>query len=237
MREKQNWMDKLFNAITIAGTAILMNLMFLVACIPIVTIGPAWCALLTAVRYNIRGEGWFQGFKKGFCTRFWRSLIIWVVMAPVCLFFMNDLNNAVLFFEEVGVNAESIIACAIPGLFFAMSAMVTISMLTLNVYIPTSVSNWIKNGVNFFRRPVELLAAAGLFWLPLVLFRFCLVWFTADVLMTAALVLVATYFSLAAVCGTLILKDPLIEFLIDGRADGTLTAEEGAAPIREEEEE
>ena len=221
----------------VTSNAATVNFLFLLCCIPIVTIGPAWCALLTAVRYNIRGEGWFQGFKKGFCTRFWRSLIIWVVMAPVCLFFMNDLNNAVLFFEEVGMNAESIIACAIPGLFFAMSAMVTISMLTLNVYIPTSVSNWIKNGVNFFRRPVELLAAAGLFWLPLVLFRFCLVWFTADVLMTAALVLVATYFSLAAVCGTLILKDPLIEFLIDARADGTLTAEEGAAPIREEEEE
>jgi hypothetical protein len=230
-------MSKLMGVINKIGTTILMNLCFLVASIPIVTIGPAWCGLLSAVRYNIRGEGWFQGFKKGFCTRFWRSLIIWVVLAPVCLFFMNDLNNAILFAEEVGLNAESIIACAIPGLFFAMSAMVTISMLTLNVYIPTSVSNWIKNGVNFFRRPFELLAAAGLFWLPLVLFRFCLVWFTGDALMTAVLILLATYFTVAAVSGTMILKDPLIDFLIDARADGTLIAEEGAAPIREEDDE
>lgn len=234
MKEKQNWTDKLFSAVTVAGTAILMNLMFVVACIPVVTIGPAWCGLLGAVRYNIRGEGWFQGFKKGFCTRFWRSLIIWIVLAPVCLFFMNDLNNAVLFAEEVGMNAESIVACAIPGLFFALAAMVTVSMLTLNVYIPTSVSNWIKNGVNFFRRPFELFAAAAMFWAPLVLFRFCLVWFTGDTLITAALVLIATYFTLAAVCGTLILKDALIEFLIDARADGTLIAEEGASAHEEE---
>lgn len=232
MGEKQNWTDKLFNAVTLAGTAILMNLMFLVACIPVVTIGPAWCGLMSAVRYNIRGEGWFQGFKKGFCTRFWRSLIIWCICAPVCLFFLNDLNNAVLFADEVGMNAESIAACVIPGLFFAMAGMVTVSLLTLNVYIPTSVSNWIRNGVNFFRRPMELFVAAALFWAPLVVFRFYLVLF-----MNVIMVLVAAYFALAAVCGTMILKEPLIDFLIDARADGTLLAEEGAAPIHEEGEE
>ena len=224
-------MEKLGRIINMAGTAVLMNLMFLVACIPVVTIGPAWCGLMSAVRYNIRGESWFQGFKKGFCTRFWRSLIIWCICTPVCLFFLNDLNNAVLFADEVGVNVESIIACVIPGLFLAMAGMVTVSLLTLNVYIPTSISNWIKNGVNFFRRPLELFVAAALFWAPLLLFRFYLVLF-----INVIMVFVAAYFALAAVCGTMILKDPLIDFLIDARADGTLLAEEGAAPIREEED-
>jgi hypothetical protein len=232
LKEKLNWTDKLSNIITLAGTAILMNLMFLVASLPIVTIGPAWCGLMSAIRYNIRGEGWFQGFKKGFCTRFWRSLIIWCICLPLCLFFLNDLNNAVLFAEEVGVNAESIVACIFPGLFLAMAGMVTVSMLTLNVYIPTDISNWIKNGVNFFRRPLELFAAAALFWAPLLVFRFYLVLF-----MNVIMVLVAAYFALAAVCGTMILKDPLIDFLIDARADGTLLAEEGSAPVQTEDEE
>ena len=231
MSEKQNWTDKLSNAITLAGTAILMNLMFLVASLPIVTIGPAWCGLMSSIRYNIRGEGWFQGFKKGYCTRFWRSLIIWCVCAPVCLFFLNDLNNAVLFVDEVGMNAESIAACVIPALFLTMAGMVTVSLLTLNVYIPTSVSNWIKNGVNFFRRPMELFAAAALFWAPLLVFRFYLVLF-----MNVVMVLVAAYFALAAVCGTMIMKDPLIDFLLDARADGTLIAEEGVAPTPAEDE-
>ena len=110
MKEKQNWTEKLFNVITLAGTVILMNLMFLIACIPIVTIGPAWCGLMSSVRYNIRGESWFKGFKVGFCTRFWRSLIIWVVLAPVCLFFMNDLNTAILFAEEMGMTVAFILS-------------------------------------------------------------------------------------------------------------------------------
>ena len=108
-----------------------MNLMFILASIPIVTIGPAWCGLMTSIRYNIRGDGWFAGFKKGFCTRFWRSLIIWCLLAPVTLIFLNDLNDAVLYVNEVGASLESISSCIVPGLFFAMAAMVTISMLTL----------------------------------------------------------------------------------------------------------
>lgn len=234
MNEKTNWTEKLGNLITKAGTAILMNLMFIVASIPLVTIGPAWCGLMSSIRYNIRGDGWFAGFKKGYCTRFWRSLLIWCVLAPICLIFLNDLNDAVLYASKSGVNVENVAACIVPGLFFAMAAMVTISLLTLNVYIPTSVSNWIRNGVNFFRRPLELFAAAALFWLPLLLARFYVqVYLVSEM---AIVILAATYFSVAAVCGTLILKDPLIEFLIDARADGTLTAEEGSQPIPQEEE-
>ena len=235
MNEKKSWTEKLSHVITLAGTSILMNLMFIIASLPIVTIGPAWCGLMTAIRYNIRGDGWFAGFKKGYCTRFWRSLIIWCLLAPVTLVFLNDLNEAVLYVNEVGASLESISACIVPGLFFAMAAMVTISMLTLNVYIPTSVSNWIRNGVNFFRRPLELFAAAALFWLPLVLLRFYIVIYLTNEM--AVVILAATYFTLAAVCGTMVLKDPLIDFLIDARADGTLIAEEGSQPIAEESQE
>jgi hypothetical protein len=53
----------------------------------------------------------------------------------------------------------------------------------------------------------------------------------------AVVILAATYFTLAAVCGTMVLKDPLIDFLIDARADGTLIAEEGSQPIAEESQE
>ena len=295
MKEKQNWTEKLSNVITLAGTAILMNLMFLIACIPIVTIGPAWCGLMSSVRYNIRGEGWFQGFKKGFCTRFWRSLIIWCICLPLCLFFLNDLRISVNILRGVapmtkiemsvpdatdptivtnatdvtdsteatqaaaesaatetpattevtapaaeddsgivtGVTATNIANCVISGLFFAMAAMLSVALLTLNVYIPTTISNWLKNGVNFFRRPMELFVAAGMFWGPLLLFVFSPQWF-----FFAIMIFIAAYYALAAVCGTLILKDPLIDFLIDARADGTLLAEEGAAaPAVEDEDE
>ena len=64
--EKPTMLEKIGKAINYAGNTVMMNLLFLVACLPIVTIGQAWCGLLTAVRYQIRGDKWTAGFKKGF---------------------------------------------------------------------------------------------------------------------------------------------------------------------------
>lgn len=223
MNEKRSWTEKLSDGITMAGTAILMNLLFIVASIPVVTIGPAWCGLMSAFRYSIRGESWFQGFKKGFCTRFWRSLLCWCLWLPVCLFFLMDLVGTVQNMETLGVSWGTVLDCLIPGVFFTMAGMVMVSMLALNVYIPTIVSDWLRNSINFFRRPLELLAAAALFWAPLLIAVFYFGLITHIIM-----ILLAAYFALAAICGTLVLKEPLIEFLIDARADGTLIAEEGA---------
>ena len=228
MKEKRSWTDKLFDAVTMAGTAILMNLTFLLASLPIVTIGPAWCGLMSAFRYTIRGEGWFKGFKKGFCTRFWRSLLCWCLWLPVCALFFGDLVSAVAVAREVGT-WQTILDCLLPGVFFTMAGMIMVSMLALNVYIPTIVSDWIRNSVNFFRRPLQLLGAAVLFWAPVVLF-----FFFNEIFYYSIMVFLAAYFSVAAVCGTLLLKEPLIEFLIDARADGTLLEEEGAGFAEEE---
>jgi len=222
LNEKQNWTEKLGKFITMAGNAILMNLLFLAACLPVVTIGPAWCALLSAIRYNIRGDSWFQGFKFGYKTRFWRSLISWCICLPVCMFFLNDVNNALA--------AGSISAVVISCLFFAMAAMVTSSLLILNVYIPTDFNNWFKNAVNFFRHPLELLGAAVLFWAPVLI---ALLW-NMMTFLQLIMIFIAVYFTLAALCSTMLLKNGLLRFLTEARAEGILLAEEGAGYVPEE---
>ena len=231
MEEKQTWMDKFGTVVTMAGTAILMNLMFLVACLPIVTIGPAWCGLLSSIRYNIRGEGWFAGFKAGVCTRFWRSLICWCIGLPMCLYFFSDLNYGLLLLRDQGLSVESVTGTLIPGLFFIMAAMLTNALLVLNVYIPTPVSNWLKNGVNFFRHPLGLFVSAALFWLPLII---ALLW-DMMIFVHIIMIFVAVYFTLAGVGSTIMMKDDLIEFLLEARQNGTLTAEEGSKAAAAEE--
>ena len=215
--EKQGWPEKVMKFINMAGTAILMNMLFLVACLPIVTIGQAWCALLTAIRYNIRGDGWFEGFKFGYKTRFWRGIISWIICLPVCFFFFNDLN--------LSIQHQNIANIVISGLFFAMAAMVTMSLQLLNVYIPTSVNQWIKNAVNFFRSPLELLTAAAMFWLPAIV---ALLW-DFSLFYQLAIIVVAVYYTLSALVGTMVCKNALVGFLLEARADGTLIADESAA--------
>ena len=224
MKEKETLNEKLGRVISMAGSAILMNLLFLVSCLPIVTIGQAWCGLLSAIRYNIRGESWFLGFKKGYKTRFWRGSIVWCVMLSIDAYLLLDLHHAVA--QEYLV--PLIAACVM----FALAAMVTTSFLVLNVYIPTKVGEWIRNAVDMvFKAPIALLGAAVLLWLPviLVLLFFNIFYYTA-------LIFLALYFTLATLGVTMVLKNALVQYLIEARASGTLLAEEGDVKKKEEEE-
>lgn len=214
--EKPTILDKLNKVITIAGSIILMNLLFLLASLPIVTMGQAWCGLLTAVRYQIRGDKWTAGFKKGFTTRFWRGTIMWVIMAAVDVFFMLDMFATI---AVVGLDVPSVMA----ALVFGLMIMITFSLQILNVYVPTPIGQWLRNGVNMvFKAPLELLGAAVLFWVP-----FAMLWRWTGLFVYMLMIFVAAYFALVAVAGTMVLKNALIYYLLDARATKTLLEDDG----------
>lgn len=227
MKEPVSLIEKIGNVLNRIGAAIMMNLLFLVSCLPIVTIGQAWCGLLSAIRYEIRGEKWLDGFKKGFKTRFWRGTISWCIMLVIDVHFILEMNHA-------WVN-EYLTPMIASGFVFAATAMVTTSLLVLNVYIPTSIGDWVHNAVNMvFKAPLQLLLAALMFWLPvLVAMMF------PDIFFLLLMVLIAAYYTVAALGITVVLKQPLIYYLLDARANGTLLAEEGrhAASMQTEENE
>lgn len=225
MREKKTFLDKFNDIITKIGTIILMNLLFLVSCIGVVTIGQAWCGLLSALRFHIRGENWFDGFKFGFKNRFWRGTIAWCAVLALCVMSLFDLM--------AHINGSADMAAIIAsGVMFALVAMLSVSLLVLNVYIPTSVSNWLKNAVNMiFKGHIWLLLSAAIMWLPAVMAVFWPTLFTLTVM-----IFFAAYYALAALLMTLLLKDALLEFLVEARTEGTLTAEEGRLANAEEEQ-
>lgn len=230
MKEKETIIDKLNKLISAAGNAILMNLLFLAACLPVVTIGAAWSALLGAVRFNVRGDKWIDGFKWGFRTRFWRSTITWLIGLPAVLFVMWDLNAAIVMKDTVAMVGS--------GIMCAFVMMIIHSALTMNVYIYTSVSNWIKNTVNLlFKVPGQLFLSTLMTWLPVAGF---LLFFPKDpglvlLIFELSLVFLCVYFTLAATVTTLALKGGLTETLLECRANGLIIAEEGAQPVHEEE--
>lgn len=214
MYEKPTILEKIGKILSIAGNAVLMNLLFLLCCIPVVTIGQAWCGLLSAVRYNIRGDKWQTGFWKGFKSRFWRGTLAWIVMAAVDIYFMFD----VIHYWGVW-DTPFIFAC----LVFLLMTMVTFALPVLNVYIPTKAGDWIRNAVNMvFKVPLELALCAVAFWLP-VLLAFLWpygLWYMAMVFITA-------YFVLMATGATMLMKNALIQYLLEARKEGTLLADDG----------
>jgi hypothetical protein len=222
LRGKESIIDKIGKVVTVAGTAVLMNLLFLVACIPVVTIGQAWCGLISAVRFNVRGEKWFDGFKFGFKKRFLRGTISWCIMAAVDAYFLLQVSHL----SQFGVDVPLIGACVV----FAMMIMVTMALQMLNVYVPTDVGTWLSNATNMvFKVPLWLLAAALIFWLPIIL----LVIFPA-IFVYSVMIYIAAYYAFAALIATLCLKPTLKEYYALAVAEGLLLTEEGKKDNGEE---
>lgn len=203
----------------------MMNLVFLLSCIPVVTIGQAWCGILTSVRYQIRGDSWWDGYKFGFKTRFLRGTLTWCVLLFADVFV---LYNIMLFTMAEQPPLPNLIASCV---MFALMAMATAAIIFLNVYIPTPVGKWLSNGASMvFKAPLQLLVTAALMWLPILVVIFYPQW-----LYYVAMAFVAVYFTLAAFISTILLKKPLMEYLQEAREEGTLLAEEGKARDTEEE--
>ena len=69
-----------WKGVNLAGTAIMINLAFLICCLPVVTIGPAVCGMYAALRYVVRGDGWFTGFVAGIKKNFIRNALVGSVL-------------------------------------------------------------------------------------------------------------------------------------------------------------
>ncbi len=222
--EKKTGLQKFYSVVTFAGTLILMNLMFLISCIPVVTIGQAWSGLLSSVRYNIRGDKWFDGFKAGFKKRFLRGLLAWCILLPVNIHMLLD----VLHNYSGGYTVPLISSC----LVFLLTSMVTTALIILNVYIPTNVKTWVKNSVSLvFKAPLQLAAGTALWVFPVIL---ALLW--PLTFFYLIMIFIAVYFSAVALIATLVLKRSLMDLLAEARAEGTLLAEEGKSRKTDDEE-
>ena len=224
MYEKPTILDKLTKVISIAGNAVLMNLLFLLCSLPIVTMGQAWNALLTAVRYNIRGDKWQHGFWKGFKTRFWRGTISWCIMLALDVWFMLDVVT------YWGILDTPLIAAC---LVFLLMTMLTFAMQILNTYVPTGLGDWLRSAVNMvFKVPLELLICAVAFWAP-----FLMIFLWPVMLWYMAMIFITVYFVLVATAGTLLLKNALIQYLLAARKEGILIDDDGKKKETDEETE
>ena len=218
--EKETLLDKLTKALTIAGNFIMMNLMFLLAALPVVTMGQALSGLISAMRYNIRGDKWMDGFKTGYKTRFGRGIAVWCIMLLFTVIVFLDITT----YAAVEVfTTEIIVRLVMSCVMFALVSGLTVSFLLMNVYIPTATSEWIRNSVNMvFKAPLLIMVSGILVWLPVLLAVFYY-----NIFYYCIMIFVVAYFTLAILVITMLMKDTLIYFLLEARAAGTLLRADG----------
>ncbi len=210
--EKENVFQKLMGFLNKAGTAIMMNLLFLVSCLPIVTIGAAWSGLYGAVRYTIRGDSWFAGFKDGYKCHFLRNLIGWTFGLLVGGYAVSKLYIGIanIIANPAIVSAGVIVPLVISGVFALAAALVLAVMLPLGMYFPQLDANtWLVITWDIiFHAPLQCLIVVALMWFPAVLAVLNFFYFYA-----MGLVFLAVYFVLAAFIATILLKKSLLRIL------------------------
>lgn len=211
-KKKRITETKFWAALVLAGNAIALNLLFILCCLPVVTIGPSLCGLYSGVRFMIKREGWFRGFWEGFRTHWIRSGILGIIAVVCQAKVLYDLNSAVLFHQDMGIGMELIITHSIIAF---LPALLVASLWPLNIYIPGDTASWLRNTVNLvFKAPAAAFLAACLFLAPVVLALFFTViaWYLL-------IIIVAGWFVLSAFVATLFYKDALVELLNEYREE------------------
>ena len=146
-----------------------------------------------------------------------------------------------MYFDVISpVLAEGFLALTAPGriarlvmacLIAMMLAGFAAALILLNVYIPTSVGNWLRNAANmFFKVPLNLAIVGLLMWFPLLLAVFAFQYFFYFIM-----VFIVAYYMLIGMATTMFMKNTLLEFLLEARAEGTLLREEGKVKEHSEE--
>ena len=199
---EENKSVNFWKGVNLAGTVIMINVAFLICCLPVVTIGPAACAMYSSLRSVVRGEGWFNGFKNGMKKHFVRNALVSSVLLIMIVDMAINFNTAMGFYLETGENLPLMIYTA--GLLPLL--MVYSALWPLDVFIPyESGMDWLKDCLRLLvKAPLQLIGVSALMLLPVAL-----VLYIPEIGFMLMIVFLAAYYALAAFVAILLLKNPL----------------------------
>ncbi len=199
---EENKSVNFWKGVNLAGTVIMINVAFLICCLPVVTIGPATCAMYSSLRSVVRGEGWFNGFKNGMKKHFVRNALVSSVLLIMIVDMAINFNTAMGFYLETGENLPLLIYTA--GLLPLL--MVYSALWPLDVFIPyESGMDWLKDCLRLLAKaPLQLIGVSALMLLPVAL-----VLYIPEIGFMLMIVFLAAYYALAAFVAILLLKNPL----------------------------
>ncbi len=176
---------------------VVLNICFLISCIPFVTVGAAITALYSVNLKMVKGEeGYvFRGYWEGFVQNFRQGTVCWLFMIGAALIFALDLRTARLF---SGIVNQLFLAGA-----YAVGIVVLVVFLYVFPYMARfqdGVGVCLKNaliiggsrfGYTFALLFITVAAVAASVYNPQMMAKAFFVWFTAGF---AALNYVKSYF-------------------------------------------
>ena len=83
MKNILSYDSKFMKTLEQVADTMLLTILFLICCLPVVTIGAAWCALFSGCRALSEDTTPFRSFFRGFATGFKRATLAWLILLPM----------------------------------------------------------------------------------------------------------------------------------------------------------
>ena len=206
------------------GDLIILNLLFLLCCLPVVTIGASHAALYSGIRVlqdpdddSSPAKAFFKGFRTGL---FQISLAWWILFIGVAL--MGFVSLQCLGYQQALGRAPTWMA------FAAMSILAVFTSQVTLFHSRFSCSAWqlIRNCWYLtVAHPLRSLVMAALTWMPLILLYFM----SITTIIGATPIFLLLFFSTAALFNFAVMKKPfktLIDYYNESNAESDEAATE-----------
>lgn len=194
--------SKFAQVMSFVADLLILNVLFLLCCLPIVTIGAAQAGLYTAVRRledptdgRSCYKAFFEGFKNGF-LRITVTHIIFLVLIAVAFWSMVIAFQA----KDTGLLVHWAVPCVVLVILMILQALSTV----FHSQFDCTAFNLIRNSLMLLvTHPLRSILVAALSWAPALLFYLVPDWF-----LKLGALFVAAYYSIAFLFSVVLLKKP-----------------------------
>lgn len=179
-----------------------LNILFLICCLPIVTIGAAQAGLYNAVqplRDPEDGRSCYKLFFKGFASGFWRITLVWCVFLVLIVM---TLLTAKFSFENAHLG--QLIHWGIPLAMLILTMLIqSLTTIFHSKFSCTPFQLFRNSVILMITNPFHSIGVAVLVWLPLIIFE---LWVNTFVDLIP--IFVSVYYTIAFLFSSTIMKKP-----------------------------
>lgn len=169
MKSILSYDSKFMKTLEHVADTMLLNILFLVCCIPVVTIGAAWCALFSGCHALSEDTTPFRSFFRGLRSSFKRATLAWLILLAVLV---------VLVYTTVTVwqLMQMQYSMALFTFIIAVIALVTVLCVTIMVFLfysrfECTVRQLLKNGLFMHLGHIIRSTIIGIgCWFPVIAF-------------------------------------------------------------------
>lgn len=204
MNEKSK--SSLFGLLEFIANIAVLNLLFLLCCLPVVTIGASLTALYAGLRSMVKKEPCLRAFWLAFRKSFLRATLAWVILLPLNIFFISN-----VVFNCYYLAQGSVLGLIVSILFAALLLSITTTVFLFYSRFEATVFQLLRYGVSLsFSHPVRSLLIALFTWAPFLLF-----FLAFPIFLALGMVWLLFYFSLVATAAIWLMNAPFRAFARD----------------------